>query len=93
MCRWLAEARCLADGCVTDNGRLRTHALFCGDLRGAMRQAAAISRHVHVKYTGLREKVTVIAAFRATERAIEAGGRACSRGLSDRCRAAAVCNR
>jgi len=35
-----------------DNGRLRTHALFCGDFRQAVRQAAEISRHVHIKYTG-----------------------------------------
>jgi nickel-dependent lactate racemase len=35
-----------------DNGRLRTHALFCGDFRQAVRQAAEVSRHVHIKYTG-----------------------------------------
>jgi nickel-dependent lactate racemase len=35
-----------------DNGRLRTHALFCGDFRLAVRQAAEVSRHVHIKYTG-----------------------------------------
>ena len=42
-----------------DNGRLRTHALFCGDFRIAMRQAAAISRHVHIKYTGRKYKRVV----------------------------------
>jgi hypothetical protein len=42
-----------------DNGRLRTHALFCGDFRRAMRQAAAISRHVHIKYTGRKYKRVV----------------------------------
>ena len=42
-----------------DNGRLRTHALFCGDFRRAMRQAAGISRHVHIKYTGRRYKRVV----------------------------------
>jgi len=31
---------------------LRTHALFCGDFRQAVRQAAEVSRHVHIKYTG-----------------------------------------
>lgn len=35
-----------------DDGRLRTHALFCGDFRLAVRQAAEVSRHVHIKYTG-----------------------------------------
>jgi nickel-dependent lactate racemase len=33
-------------------GRLRTHALFCGDFRQAVRKAAEVSRHVHIKYTG-----------------------------------------
>lgn len=42
-----------------DNGRLRTHALFCGDFRRAMRQAATISRHVHIKYTGRKYKRVV----------------------------------
>ncbi|HTJ88146.1 MAG TPA: lactate racemase domain-containing protein [Terriglobales bacterium] len=42
-----------------DNGWLRTHALFCGDFRRAMRQAAAISRHVHIKYTGRKYKRVV----------------------------------
>jgi hypothetical protein len=42
-----------------DNGRLRTHALFCGDFRRAMRQAAAISRHAHIKYTGRKYKRVV----------------------------------
>jgi nickel-dependent lactate racemase len=32
--------------------RLRTHALFCGDFRQALRRAAEVSRHVHIKYTG-----------------------------------------
>jgi len=35
-----------------DSGRLRTHALFCGDFREAVRKAADVSRHVHIKYTG-----------------------------------------
>lgn len=35
-----------------DNGRLRTHALFCGDFRQTVRQAVEVSRNVHIKYTG-----------------------------------------
>ncbi|HEX8688284.1 MAG TPA: lactate racemase domain-containing protein, partial [Pyrinomonadaceae bacterium] len=35
-----------------DDGRLRTHALFCGDFRAAFRRAADVSRQVHIKYTG-----------------------------------------
>jgi lactate racemase len=35
-----------------DDSELRTHALFAGDFRKAFRQAAEISRQVHIKYTG-----------------------------------------
>lgn len=35
-----------------DDGDIRTHALFAGDVREALRQAAEISRQVHIKYTG-----------------------------------------
>ncbi len=35
-------------------GVLRTHALFAGEIREAMRRAAQVSRVVHVKYTGRR---------------------------------------
>jgi nickel-dependent lactate racemase len=35
-----------------ENNRLRTHALFAGDFREAFRQAAEVSRQVHIKYTG-----------------------------------------
>jgi hypothetical protein len=31
---------------------LRTHALFAGDLHGALRRAAAVSAQVHIRYTG-----------------------------------------
>lgn len=31
--------------------RLQTHALFAGDIKEALRQAADVSRHVHIKYT------------------------------------------
>lgn len=33
---------------------LRTHALFAGTLRGTVRQAAAVSARVHIRYTGRR---------------------------------------
>jgi nickel-dependent lactate racemase len=42
----------------SDN-RLRTHALFCGDVRAAFRKAANISRYVHIKYTGRKYKRVV----------------------------------
>lgn len=42
-----------------DKGRLRTHALFCGNFRQAMRRAAEVSRHVHIKYTGRKYKRVV----------------------------------
>src|SRR5258706_238150 len=35
-----------------DSERLRTHALFAGDIRQALRSAAAVSQQVHIKYTG-----------------------------------------
>ena len=40
----------------TDDERLRTHALFCGDFREAFRRAAEVSRRVHIKYTGRKYK-------------------------------------
>ena len=43
----------------TDEERLRTHALFCGDFREAFRRAAVVSRHVHIKYTGRKYKRVV----------------------------------
>jgi nickel-dependent lactate racemase len=43
----------------TDDDRLRTHALFCGDFREAFRLAANVSRHVHIKYTGRKYKRVV----------------------------------
>jgi nickel-dependent lactate racemase len=43
----------------TDDHRLQTHALFAGDFRAALRQAAEVSRHVHIKYTGRRYKRVV----------------------------------
>ena len=35
-----------------EDNRLRTHALFAGDFRGAFRRAAEVSREIHIKYTG-----------------------------------------
>ena len=43
----------------SDDGRLRTHALFCGDLREAFRRAAEVSRRVHIRYTGRKYKRVV----------------------------------
>jgi nickel-dependent lactate racemase len=42
-----------------DKDRLRTHALFCGDFRQAIRKAADVSRYVHIKYTGRKYKRVV----------------------------------
>ncbi len=42
-----------------DNHRLRTHALFAGDVREAFRRAADVSRQVHIKYTGRKYKRVV----------------------------------
>lgn len=39
--------------------RLRTHALFAGDIKQALRQAADVSRHVHIKYTGRKYRRVV----------------------------------
>jgi lactate racemase len=38
------------------DGRLRTHALFCGDMRATVRQAADVSKLVHIKYTSRKYK-------------------------------------
>ncbi|MEP6707466.1 MAG: lactate racemase domain-containing protein [Pyrinomonadaceae bacterium] len=35
-----------------DGDRLRTHALFAGDINESLRRAAAVSEQVHIKYTG-----------------------------------------
>ncbi len=42
-----------------DNNRLRTHALFAGDVREAFRRAADVSRQIHIKYTGRKYKRVV----------------------------------
>ena len=43
----------------TEDERLRTHALFCGDFREAFRRAAEVSRQVHIKYTGRKYRRVV----------------------------------
>ena len=48
-----AEVICFTTVVTRDeNDRLRTHAMFAGDFRQSLRQAAEISRQVHIKYTG-----------------------------------------
>jgi len=43
----------------TDDGRLRTHALFAGEIRRALRLAAEVSRRVHIRYTGRKYRRVV----------------------------------
>ena len=52
----------------TDENRLRTHALFAGDFRPALRSAAAVSREVHIKYTGRKYRRVVAFAGRTLRR-------------------------
>ncbi len=42
-----------------EDDRLRTHALFAGDFRDALRRAVEVSRHVHIRYTGRKYKRVV----------------------------------
>ena len=58
-----------------DHGRLRTHALFCGDFRQAVRRAAEVSRKVHVKYTG-RKYNRVVALLDSHYEDLWVGGKA-----------------
>jgi len=58
----------------TDDERLRTHALFCGDFREAFRRAADVSRHVHIKYTGRKYKRVVALLDDKLGGIIEEGG-------------------
>jgi len=39
-----------------EDGELVTYALFAGDIREAFRRAAAVSREVHIRYTGRKYK-------------------------------------
>lgn len=57
------------------SGVLRTHALFAGDLRLALRRAAEISRQVHIKYTG-RKYRRVVALLDAHYDELWVGGKA-----------------
>lgn len=43
----------------TEDDCLRTHALFAGDIKQALRQAADVSRLVHIKYTGRKYRRVV----------------------------------
>lgn len=58
-----------------DDGRLITHALFTGDIREAFRRAAAVSRDVHIRYTG-RKYRRVIAVLDAHYDELWVGGKA-----------------
>ena len=54
------DVTCLISVVARDEGNeLRTHALFGGDMRLAFRKAAAVSKHVHIKYTGRKYKRVV----------------------------------
>ena len=58
----LVPARVISINSVVTRGddeRLRTHALFCGDFREALRRAAEVSRQVHIKYTGRKYRRVV----------------------------------
>ena len=59
----------------TEDERLRTHALFCGDVREAFRRAAEVSRQVHIKYTG-RKYRRVVALLDAHYDELWVGGKA-----------------
>jgi len=42
-----------------EDGQLITYALFAGDIRDAFRRAAAVSREMHIRYTGRKYKRVV----------------------------------
>ena len=58
-----------------DDGRLITHALFTGDIQDAFRRAAAVSRKVHIRYTG-RKYQRVIALLDSHYDELWVGGKA-----------------
>jgi lactate racemase len=61
---------------ATRNGdRLRTHALFAGDINEALRSAAAVSEQVHIKYTG-RKYARVVALLDEHYDELWVGGKA-----------------
>lgn len=43
----------------TADGELKTYGLFAGDIREAFRRAAAVSRQVHIRYTGRKYQKVV----------------------------------
>ena len=55
--------------------RLRTHALFAGDIKEALRSAAGVSEHVHIKYTG-RKYARVVALLDEHYDELWVGGKA-----------------
>ncbi|PWT89917.1 MAG: hypothetical protein C5B55_10520 [Blastocatellia bacterium] len=57
------------------DGRLRTFALFAGDIRDAFRQAAEVSSQVHIRYTG-RKYERVIALLDPHYDELWVGGKA-----------------
>jgi nickel-dependent lactate racemase len=60
---------------IRDGGRLQTRALFAGDLFAAFRQAAEISRQVHIRYTNRRYR-RVVALLDPHYRELWVGGKA-----------------
>lgn len=59
----------------TDDDRLRTHALFAGDFRASLREAAEVSKAVHIKYTG-RKYRRVVALLDEHYKDLWVGGKA-----------------
>jgi nickel-dependent lactate racemase len=55
-----AEVISFTSVATRNSDRLRTHALFAGDIKEALRNAAAVSAEVHIKYTG-RKYARVVA--------------------------------
>lgn len=61
---------------ATRNGdRLRTHALFAGDINETLRSAAAVSEQLHIKYTG-RKYARVVALLDEHYDELWVGGKA-----------------
>lgn len=60
---------------ISRTDRLRTHALFAGDIKRALRQAADVSGHVHIKYTG-RKYARVVALLDEHYEDLWVGGKA-----------------
>lgn len=54
------DVTCVISVCARDKrNELRTHALFGGEMKAAFRKAAAVSKQVHIKYTGRKYKRVV----------------------------------